>query len=490
MEIAAPKSSPRSKKVENSSEYHSAKPLPPTPTLQIPLITSSRASSLASSRAPSTASLSSVYTEDVPPTPKYVPFRRETILPAPKVAYEASMYRSSTSMVPDMLPSRPKPTRHAKTQAILQKPAAIRTGPPESIFSEWRAPRYEEQNDDEGPRFPTPVRILAEKSREVQHIAEQHADEYRSILPRASTLASIDSEPYYDGLNSLPAPMSPRITDVVDETLVPRPLRMSTAIDSNASSHFSSTSSELMAFKREGGASQKSRAKAFQSRTHSQETPAKKSAISNTATKSSNVEDRSKVMSMTPSERASIQKGIIDMYDNLTSLYDPSNRYAPPPRPKPKIEFPLPKRDVLKEYHESTVMPRTPYQRSGHKAGENAESPSPSPRSKPTRRSWFMTSPGASTPKRSHFSLSSKASSSDGSHPSLSSAEKKKMKSYTFPRDSQNTKKKKSSSGGKWKKAVRMERKKGRKTEDERRRDDMKKKIVILGAITQGPFGL
>jgi len=42
--------------------------------------------------------------------------------------------------------------------------------------------------------------------------------------------------------------------------------------------------------------------------------------------------------------------------------------------------------------------------------------------------------------------------------------------------------------GVKWKKAVGFDRKKGGKTEGERRREDMKKKIVIIGALTQGPF--
>ncbi len=495
MEIATPKSPQRKKKIKKNDDYQNAKPLPPTPTLKVPSVGSSRSSSIALSRTPSTLSLSSVYAEEVPPTPRYVPFRRETILSAPKAAYEPSTYRSSTSMVPDEPPSRPRPKRQAKTQAILQRPAAAKARPPESIFSEWKAPKYEEEAEDEGPRIPTPIKMLAQKSRDMQHIAEQHADEYQSILPRrSSTLPDVEQEPYYHGFNSLPAQMSPRITDVVDETLVPHPLRMSTDLESSTSSHFSSSSSELMALREENGDTFKSRAKkAFHSRKHSQEKSAKKRANSNISSKSSDIGESHRIISMTASERASIQKGIIDMYDTLTSLYDPLNRYTPPTklapssRPKPTIEVPPPKKNVLQKDHRSPAIPVTPYPRLGRKAEESAVNPSPSPRSKSATGIVYADSPITNTPKRSHFSLSSKASSSDENRSSLSSAETKKTRGHSVTRSDRSSDRK-GLVGVKWKKAVGFDRKKGGKTEGERRREDMKKKIVIIGALTQGPF--
>lgn len=498
MEIATPKFPPtpkspyQNKKDRKNSEYHSVKPLPPTPaypSLKLLSAASSRASSVASSRAPSTASLSSVYTEDIPPTPQYVPFRGDTMLTPPKAAYQPSTYRSSTSIVPDAPPLRPKLKQHAQTQEILQKPAAIKTGPPESLFSEWKAPKYEEKEDDEEPKSPVQIKLLAQKSREVPHIAEQHADDYRSLLPRHSRFNSVDSEPSYDFFKSLPGPMSPRITDVVDDSLLPQPLRMSIAFNSDTSSHYSSSPSELMPLGGEIGESFKARAKkAFHSRQFSQGKSANQGDDSKISSKSGK---RNKVISMTPSERASIQKGIIDMYDTLASFYDPLNKYGPstklaqPPRSRPTVDVPPPDNNVLHKGHRSPAHPMTPYPSHGRKAEEAAESPSPLSGSGPASVDWVADLPSGRTPKKSHFSLSSTASSSNGGH-SLSPAEKKKIKSYTFPRTDRGSRRD-STAGGKWKKAVGFDWKKGKKTEGEKRRESMKKKIVIVGAVEQ-PF--
>ena len=440
---------------------------------------------------------------------KYVPYRRETLLP-PKATYEPSTYRSSTSAVPGVLPSRPKPKRDASTQAVLQKPAVLKIGPPESIFSEWRAPRFEEL-DDKQPGITAPVEILAKRSRATQHIAQQHANDYKSLLPRASTFPTFepepmpesepesesDAEPYYDTFNSLPAPMSPRITDVVDETLLPRPLRMSTAQYSSTSSRFSSSSSEHLAPKQGNRESLKSFAKkAFHSRKHSKEQKAQSLEVradSNTSSKVSQADEQDITSSMTASDRASIQRGIIDMYDTLTNLYDPSNKYASliestsSPRPKPKVEFPPPKASVLHKERGSPAIVITPHPSSNHKFDETLNSPLLMPYPKSADESWCNSSPTGSTPKKSHFSMSSTASSSEGSHSSLSKAAKKKIKSYTFPQSNRSGSKKRAK-GVKWKKAVGFDRKKGKKTDGEKRRESIKKKIVVVRPVTQEPF--
>ena len=504
MEIASPNFPPGKNKVRKTASYHSVKPLPPTPTLKVPSNRSSRAPSAISSRSPSTFSLSSVYTEEFPPPPKYASFKKETTLPSSCAIYNLSTHRSSTSKLPVSSPQRPKPRREVKTQEVLQKPAAVRKGPPESIFSEWRAPRYEERGSDEIPKFSIPIEVLARKKRETQHIAEQHAAEYTSILPRSSSILprsltpSVADEgfyePYYEGHHSLPTPMSPRITDVVDETLVPRPLRRSTALDSNTSSHFSSSSSELMPLRVEGRESLTSRAKkAFHSRKFSQEKSAKKRSDSTISSKSESTGRGSKAASMTASERASIQNGIIDMYDTLTNLYDPQHKYgqptklASPPKPKPTINIPSREKNTLCKEHRSPAFPRTPYYKSRAISTGSVESPLVSPRSKSARVSWFGGSTSGNTPKRSHFSLSSKASSSDASRASLSSAEKKKLKSFSFA-EMEEISEKKGSVGGKLKKAVGIEGKKGKKGKDEKRREDMKKRIKIVRSVTDGPF--
>jgi len=480
-----------------TASYHKVKPLPPTPTLRVPSPGSSRASSTFSSRRPSFASsrthstTSSIYTEDVPPAPKYLPFRKDTLLPSAWFESDSIRDRSSTLEVPDALLSGPKPSSDAKTQPVLQKPAKIRKGPPESLFSEWKPPKYRDSgdNDNDEIRALVPENVLVKNSRETQHVAEQHANDYQSILARASTMPSSDYEPYYDGYNSLPTPMSPRVTDVVDETLVPRPLRKSIAVDSGISSHFSDSSGHF-ALKEEYRDPLKSGAKkAFHSHRFSQDKGTMKSTDSHTSSLTSSIEGRCEVVSMTPSERASIQRGIIGMYDSLTSLYDPLKQHAPAPEAKPKIGIALPERNVLHKDFQSPAIPRTPYHRHEPNAWDDTESPLQSSITMSVHQDWSPASPAASTPKKSHFSQSSQEISSKESHSSLSLAERKKKKIKTYSlRDTETRPKGDRSMSGKLKKAVGLEGKKIKQTEDEKRREEMKKKIVIVEAIEQGPF--
>lgn len=486
MEIATRRSSIRTDYSWETASYHKAKPLPPTPTLRVPSPGSSRASSTFSSRRPSFASsrthsaASSIYTEDIPPPPKYLAFRKDTLLPSPGFESDCAKDRSSTLEVPDALLSGPKPTGDAKFQSVLQTPVKIRKGPPESLFSEWKPPKYRgsDDDDDDEVRAPVPAKVLANQHGLTQHTAEQHANDYKSVLARASTMPSSDYEPYYRG--SLPTPISPRVADVVDETLVPRPLRTSTALDSSTSSHFSD-SSGYMALKEEYRDSFKSRAKkAFHVDTLSQDKIVKKGTDPLTLSINSDTEGRSPVMSMTPSQRASIQRSIIDTYGSSTSRYGPLKQDAAPPETKPRIE--------TAQDFQSAAIPMMPYQEHDSKVWNTADGPTQSPLTKSAHESWFSASPALSTPRMSQFSQSSKESSSKESHSSLSLAErKKKIKTYGLPHTETRPKGDRSVSG-KIKKAVGLESKKYRQTEDEKRREDMKKKIVIVKAIEQGPF--
>lgn len=482
MEITR-RSSIRTEYSWETASYHKAKPLPPTPTLRVPSPGSSRASSEFSSRRPSLASsrthsaASSIYTEDVPPPPKYLAFRKDTLLPSDRSESDSVKDRSSTLEVPDALLSGPKPTGDVK---YLQKPTKIRKGPPESLFHEWKPPKYRDSDDDADVGAPNSAKVLAKRSGETRHIAEQHANDYKSVLARASTMPSSAFEPYYEEYNSLPSPMALRVTDVVDETLVPRPLRQSTALDSSTSSHFSD-SSGYMALKAEYRDSFKSRAKkAFHLDTFSQDKVGKKGTDSHTPSITSNTEERTQLRSMTASQRASIQRGIIDTYDGLTSVYDPLNQHAPPPETKPRIE--------IAEDFESLAIPMTPYYKHDMKTWNTADSPPQSPLTMSAQDRSFCASPAGSTPRKSHFSQSSKESSSKENNSSLPLAErKKKMKTYGLPRTETRPKGDRSVSG-KIKKVVGLESKKYKQTEDEKRREDMKKKIVIVEAIEQGPF--
>ena len=321
----------------------------------------------------------------------------------------------------------------------------------------------------------------------MQHIAEQHADEYKAILPRNSTIPDVVPEPYHEGFNALPGPMSPRITDVVDETCVPQPLRMSIGLDSNASSRFSSSSSDVPSLDEEKSKSFKSRAKkAFHSRKLSQEKSAKKRRDTNTTSQPSNIGERSNATSMTPSERASIQKGIIDMYETLTHMYDPSNKYTsrkqevPASQDKPASEATLAKEHLVQKRNQSPRLPATPYPKDDNKAEDPIERVLPPPHSIKAEGAWIDDLAVTQTPKKSHFSLSSRGSSRRESQSSHSSKERMKQKSYTFPQRKQ-TAREKRTKGVKWKRAVGFERKSGKQKEEERRRDDIKKKIVLVG---------
>lgn len=489
MEIVSRRSSLRSENSKNAASNHKAKPLPPTPTLRFPPRRSSRASSALSSRRPSFASsrsrthstASSIYTEDVPPAPKYLAFRKDTLLPSAwfDSDSESIKERSSTLNVPETLLSGPK--IHSSLQGLSTMPK----DPPESLFTEWKPPKYQgsdDEDDDEdgnGAIDETHSMVSADHNREAYQIAEQHANDYMSVLARASMMPTGDFEPYPEGYISLPTDVSPRITDVVDETLVPRPLRKSTALDSSTSSHFSD-SSGYMALKEEYAESFKSRAKkAFHSHKFSQDKKAKKRPASQPTPIESNTGEIGQILSMTPSERASIQRDIIEMYDTLTGLYDPLKQHDPTPELKPRIE-------ILEDF-QSPVMPIITDQNDVLKE-DFANSPPQSPLTMSAQESWFPTSPVAGTPKISHFSLSSQESSCKESHASFPLVEtKKRIKTYSLPQAESKPKGDRSVSG-KFKKAVGLESKKPKQTDGKKWREDMKKKIKVVETIEHGPF--
>lgn len=481
MEIVSRRSSLRSENSKNAATNHKAKPLPPTPTLRFPPRRSSRASSALSSRRPSFASsrsrthstASSIYTEDVPPAPKYLAFRKDTLLPSAwfESDSESIKERCSTLNVPETLLSGPK--NHSSLQGSSIMPKDL----PESLFTEWNPPKYQESDDDEIDE--THSMASANHNREAQQTAEQHANDYMSVLARASMMPVRDGEPYPEGYNSLPAPVSPRITDVVDETLVPRPLRKSTALDSSTSSHFSD-SSGYMALKEEYAESFKSRAKkAFHSHKFSQDKTKKRPASQPTPVESNNGE-RGQILSITLSERASIQRDIIEMYDTLSSLYDPLKQHDPTPELKPRIE--------IVEDFQSPAMPITTDHNDVSKEEDFANSPPQSPLTMSAQESWFPSSPVAGTPKISHFSLSSQESSCKEIHASFPLVEtKKRTKTYSLPQ-AESKPKGDWSVSGKFKKAVGLENRRPKQTDDKKWREDMKKKIKVVETIEHGPF--
>ena len=288
-EAATKKSQPRAQ-----SWNLEAKPLPPTPTR--PGIPSSKFN---------------VYIEDLlPQTPKFV--NREDIQQPTQVYLKSKIFSSSTSNLPDKLPPRPQVKREAKTE-IFARPMKDKKPLDESIFSEWRAPKYESSDDEadsdspplgknSGPNIP--------QSDDQPHVAEQHAAEYMSVLHACDDLLpSFDTESYAKDYQKVPSPISGRSRDVVSNVLVPHALRLSASKESQPSSYFSSDSD---ASDYEGGKKRfRLRAKrAFHSRKMSREKAQSGPQSSKT----------SKTVSLGMTERAGIQESIIEMYESLNSV--------------------------------------------------------------------------------------------------------------------------------------------------------------------------
>ena len=221
-EAAAKKSQPRAQ-----SWNLDAKPLPPTPTR--PGIPSSKFN---------------VYIENLlPQTPTFV--KREDIQQPAQIYLKSKDFSSSTTNLPDKLPPRPQLKRGAQTE-IFTGPMKNKKPLDESIFSEWRAPKYESSDDEAdsdsrplgkslGPNVP--------QSDDQPHAAEQHAAEYMSVLHACDDLLpSFDTESYSKDYQKVPSPISGRTSDVVSDVLVPYALRLSASEESQPSSYFSSDS--------------------------------------------------------------------------------------------------------------------------------------------------------------------------------------------------------------------------------------------------------
>ena len=290
---AAKKSQPRAQ-----SWNLEAKPLPPTPTR--PGIPSSKFN---------------VYVEELlPQRPKLV--RREGIQQPAQVYHNSKIFSSSSTDLPDKLPPRPQLKREAQTE-IFAGPMKDKISVDESIFSEWRAPKYE-SSDDEADEDSHPLgKSLGPSvtlSADQPHVAEQHAAEYMSVLHACDDLLpSFDTESYSKDYQKVPSPISSRTSDVVSDVLVPHALRLSASEESQPSSYFSSDSD---ASDCEGGKKRfRLRAKrAFHSRKPSREKAQPSPRPSNT----------SKTVSLGSSERVGTQESINEMYESSNSRYKAS----------------------------------------------------------------------------------------------------------------------------------------------------------------------
>ena len=224
--------------------------------------------------------------------------------------------RSSTSKIPDKVSLRPQLTRDARTLGESDFTAREQSSG-SSIFTEWKAPKYEYSDDEYSSSSPTSRKASSRGSwapPEQNQSAEERAKEYTSVLP-AFVLEPIPSES-----DLLQSEMSARIIDVFDGTLMPAPLVLSgNSEDRKLSSQFSDDDdSEIESLLGDSKPSLKTRAKkAFNSRKALQERKEKSCTDSKTS-------QYNPTNDLGTAKRASLQNGIDEMYSTLTGLYSPS----------------------------------------------------------------------------------------------------------------------------------------------------------------------
>ncbi|KAL8825437.1 MAG: hypothetical protein Q9191_004418 [Dirinaria sp. TL-2023a] len=387
-----------------------------------------------------------------------------TVEYSPTEYLEPKTYRSSTLRIPDAVPQRPKlvdtPLSHAFSESSVEQRQPKQTLP---VGEEsWIA---KERND-----LPYMQRQAGTKPMD----AKQFADDYESLLAaRSSTLpSSIAPDPYYPTRGDKAPPMSPRIIDVVDHSLVPSPLRFdSTEEVDEPPSRFSSDSSSSSLHGGLGDTLRKKAREAFSSHRGTPE-PSDSQHLSQSSKKS-----KSRVSSGASHERVSIQHGLDDMYDTLASIYVPSPK-SKPTTPKttalalenaPKTRSPR----TPREQH-SPAIPITPYQKVGPKAWELEKDLNSSKSSKLKIKSPFgpkesqkeEDTSALPTSRPSSPSRSNKASKIDGSKQSnLAQRFASKLQNGTE----------------KIEQAIGFETNRVRRTKSQKRREELKKKIVLVG---------
>lgn len=255
-------------------------------------------------------------------------FAHETLQP--------TVYRASAVGIPDPIPIRPKLLRDTQGH-----------GASEPIVERRRA----EQN-------------LYGDTGQLAHpwAAKQHAENYESVLHgRSSNLPSIAPDSFFSDHGHPSTTLSPRITDVVDQSLLPSPLRFSDATYDEPTSYFSSDSSSDGGSRQSGiRGSMKSYAKKKLSKR--KDTP----EATETTHLSSPQKPKSRLGSTVSEGRTSKQHGTEDMYDTLTSLS------LSPGRPKtPAMES---EKNRISRESRSPAIPLTPYQVIGAKAFEDSAS--------------------------------------------------------------------------------------------------------------------
>ena len=276
-------------------------------------------------------------------------------------------YRSSTSVVPVNSAARPpllgNQEGHAVSDPVLERRRAQREDLAELGI-------HSSQLLNQHPTSDLPAQPKPDSQRSIEPNihglgADQHANTYESILDtRSSIIPNFTTEPYFSHAY-LPSQMSSRITDVIDHSLVPPPLRYNiTTEDTRLSSRFSASSdSSSDIFQSSIRETLRTYArKVFRSRKPPVPAKRKKTVETKHSLDSTFLNSRRRG-SGAGQRRTSIQMGLSHMYTSLRKLSIPSS--------SPKVSGTTKKTRLPRELR-SPAIPITSYQKIGTKAWEKS----------------------------------------------------------------------------------------------------------------------
>ncbi|KAL8873970.1 MAG: hypothetical protein Q9174_000624 [Haloplaca sp. 1 TL-2023] len=291
---------------------------------------------------------------------------RNDLLPS-SIFLAPTAYRSSTSKLPDPTPPRPQLSRDAASHVAGDREIeqAHRQVQPSVHMS-----RLQQEVTLEALSISASQSSIEKASAMEADSVETHEEQLPVLHTHSPIPSTNTSVSYHASQQRTPSPMSGRITDVRDESLLPAPLRFASFEESERpGSRFSSSSSEDES--RPEGMRNSLRGmarKAFHFRKESKDTDETEwAAFTRYQERTGSTPRRqSRIGSFVGQRRTSLQQSISGMYDTLTSLTGPHKASKPtpiatnaPPKPhKPRIRSP--------------AIPLTPYQELGPMVLETA----------------------------------------------------------------------------------------------------------------------
>ena len=343
-------------------------------------------------------------------------------------------YRASASKIPDQAPLRPKLLKdtqsHAASDPIVER-------------------RRAEQSQNRYPKGTTYEKGMNHSTQN----AKQHAEDYESVLhSRTSVLPSIVPDQLYSDTGLLPSKMSPRITDVVDQSLVPSPLRFSNYDEPG--SRFSSDSSS------DAGSCQsglRDSVKSYARKTFSKRSFTPEPVDKDKPNSASPPKTKSRLGSMASQRRASLQHGIEEMYDTLTNF-----SLSPAKQKPPVMQLETNSKVRIPREQRNPAIPLTQYQMIGVKAFEDAGSSNPS-------KTGFLPSLSSRGSRRKP---GTSTRSPDPPSPESPSPKRPVVKKWAAAFQSKTTR---------MESAIGLETNRVKRSKSEKKRAELKKKITVVG---------